>query len=1310
MIEGGSPGGTLNTNNNIVSNIVRTGASGTFRGVKAATPVGLWTCTGNLVENISYSTVASTGSIDGIFDANSATLINISSNIIRNLSTPTTGTINGIRINTITGTHTCNNNQVYNFSTTAGGVGGATFAGISFSVGNLSASGNTIYALNSTGSTGGTGGAITGFFQGGGTTNTIFNNKIYNLSSSSTGVTVYGMNISGGTTNTIYNNIIGDLRASAANLANAIRGIDVASTNANIYNNTVRINATSTGVNFGTSAFNTSSVVNLDLKNNIFINTSVANGTGFTAAYRRSTAVLTAYNNASNNNLFYAGIPSVTNLIFYDGTNSDQTLAAFKARVTPRETLAISEIPTFVSTNGVDATFLHIDTVAPTAIESGGTAIGSVITDFDNNIRQGSIGYIGTGSAPDIGADEFEGVSSTPVCTGTPALANTLTSNNNFCAGASTSLTLDVSYTTLNNTYQWESSANNVAYNPIAGANSASYNAFPLVSTWYRCVVTCTASGFSSTSTPVQVTVNSAVYATIPLSESFETTWTTSCVVAPLGQDTPNNSWRMIRGAADADASWRADNTTTTLSGWLGTSGAYSPISQDGLRSARFHSFNTSPAGTQGMLDLYVDLSTPGTKQLSYWYIAPSPGVDQLDVLLSEDGGLTFNPITTVPVIAPPTTAVTVWTNITASIASVSATSIIRFRGTGDNGSFDIGLDNVTITLPCSGTPTAGTVVSPTSACSGTPFNLSLAGNTSGVGITYQWQSSPDGIAPYTDIVPATSATYSASQTAATFYQCVVTCTNGGATSTTVPVQVTMNALVNCFCPAAVINTLDSEIGNVTFGSLNNGSATPIYSNPTAVNAYTSFTGLPATNIVQGASTAFSLSQVTSGTTFYAAYANVFIDYNGNGVFDLPAERAFSGGPTTGATSPAIPTISTVTGNITIPVTSVTGNVLMRVVLLEGGSNTTPACSPLGVGTTYGEVEDYVLNITPCVAPAITTQPVTPISVCENTAVNLSVVATGTALTYQWKKDTVDIPSATSATYSIPSALVADSGSYTVLVTGGCGSVLSSASTVTVTANSTLPTETISACDTYTWAANGTVYTVGGIYTSTTACVTRTLDLTINTTSSLPTETISACDSYTWSANGTTYTTSGIYTSTTSCVTRTLDLTITSATISGATPQVINGGVAADATIEDIVVTSNGTVTWFASSADATANTNPLAVGTQLVDGNIYYGVTNIGICRSTTLAVTVTVVLGNSSFDLSQLTYYPNPVKDIFNVKYNKEIISVDVYDLTGRKVIEMKPNTLEVQLDMTNLSNAMYIVRLQSVDGMTELKVYKN
>ena len=335
------------------------------------------------------------------------------------------------------------------------------------------------------------------------------------------------------------------------------------------------------------------------------------------------------------------------------------------------------------------------------------------------------------------------------------------------------------------------------------------------------------------------------------------------------------------------------------------------------------------------------------------------------------------------------------------------------------------------------------------------------------------------------------------------------------------------------------------------------------------------------------------------------------------------------------------------------------------------------------------------------------------------TAATTTYTATATApVTGCETTATVDVT--VTANSSLPNEVVSVCDTYTWAANGTTyttsGIYTSTTSCVTrtldltITPSSSLPNEVVSVCDTYTWAANGTTYTASGIYTSTTSCVTRTLDLTITPSSSLPNEVVSVCDTYTWAANGTTYTTSGIYTSTTSCVTRTLDLTITSATISGATTQVINGGVAADATIEDIVVTSNGTVTWFASSADATANTNPLAVGTQLVDGNIYYGVTNIGTCRSTTLAVTVTVVLGTSSFDLSQLNYYPNPVKDIFNVKYNKEIISVDVYDLTGRKVIEMKPNTLEVQLNMTNLSNAMYIVRLQSVDGITELKVYKN
>ena len=533
-----------------------------------------------------------------------------------------------------------------------------------------------------------------------------------------------------------------------------------------------------------------------------------------------------------------------------------------------------------------------------------------------------------------------------------------------------------------------------------------------------------------------------------------------------------------------------------------------------------------------------------------------------------------------------------------------------------------------------------------------------------------------------------------------------------------------MNTVFACYCASTYANgtgtTGGDAITNVTLNTLNNSSNGGATATPSPY--YTFYNAVTVPNLTQGSGQTISISFGTDGSQF----SGVWIDYNQDGDLIDAGEFVANSTVTAGVSGTSIL-------NFTVPVGATLGNTLMRV---RGGNDSVLTNTPCGASSSiWGETEDYLVNITPCIAPSISTQPLTQ-SVCENANVTFSVTAAGTGLTYQWKKEGVDIPTATSASYTITGALVAATGNYTVLVTGACGTLLSDVAVLTVTANSSLPTEVVSACDTYTWAANGAVYTTSGIYTNTVNCVTSTLDLTINTTpvADAPAN-VTACDSYTLpaltvgnyftgaggtgtalSAGNSITSTQTIYvyaeTGTTPNCTdeNSFTVTITTATISGATTQVINGGVAADATIEDIVVTSNGTVTWFASSSDAISNINPLPAGTQLVDGNVYYGVTNIGSCRSADLGVTVTVVLGTSSFDLSQLNYYPNPVKDIFNVKYNKEIISVDVYDLTGRKVIEMKPNTLEVQLNMTNLSSAMYIVRLQSVDGITELKVYKN
>ncbi|REJ80583.1 MAG: T9SS C-terminal target domain-containing protein, partial [Bacteroidetes bacterium] len=81
---------------------------------------------------------------------------------------------------------------------------------------------------------------------------------------------------------------------------------------------------------------------------------------------------------------------------------------------------------------------------------------------------------------------------------------------------------------------------------------------------------------------------------------------------------------------------------------------------------------------------------------------------------------------------------------------------------------------------------------------------------------------------------------------------------------------------------------------------------------------------------------------------------------------------------------------------------------------------------------------------------------------------------------------------------------------------------------------STSSSESATACDSYTWSVNGQTYTVGGTYThvgtNAAGCPhTTTLNLTINQSTS-SSESATACDSYTWAANGTTYTVGGIYT------------------------------------------------------------------------------------------------------------------------------------------------------------------------------------
>ncbi len=82
--------------------------------------------------------------------------------------------------------------------------------------------------------------------------------------------------------------------------------------------------------------------------------------------------------------------------------------------------------------------------------------------------------------------------------------------------------------------------------------------------------------------------------------------------------------------------------------------------------------------------------------------------------------------------------------------------------------------------------------------------------------------------------------------------------------------------------------------------------------------------------------------------------------------------------------------------------------------------------------------------------PSITSHPATT-AVCVGNTVTFSVAATGSGpLTYQWRKDGVDLGGATASTLTISSASSGDAGTYTVVVTGICGAATSNGAVLTV--------------------------------------------------------------------------------------------------------------------------------------------------------------------------------------------------------------------------------------------------------------------
>jgi hypothetical protein len=445
----------VNISNNTIGGFTANG-SGSISGI--AMSVGQATITNNIIGNnatalsMNSPAVAATSTLlNGINVAAGTAPAIITGNTIANFSGAGTGTTavgRGI-VNASTGPATVTGNTIHDIAsgstnTTVAGGGTAVQGILQTGAAALGAnvSQNTIFTLSAT-NTGAVQTNVVGIGYSNPSNGTVTRNKIYDMRNASTMAVATTPPTAGGiliraalgTGGTFANNMISVGTAQTTNTQFFGLWNSFVTNTITIHYNSVHIGGTATagalpshgflrGDNTAASAITTV----VDIRNNIFNNTRTG-GTGKHYAIGNvNTVPATGWSaTASNNNALNSAAAGTVGIW---GLALDRDFANWKIS-SGGDGASISGVPvTFVDAANGD---LHVNFgVTPTQLESGGTVV-AITTDFDNQTRPGPAGSVNGGAtAPDIGADEFDGVPldlSGPVITYTPFSNTTQTTD-----------------------------------------------------------------------------------------------------------------------------------------------------------------------------------------------------------------------------------------------------------------------------------------------------------------------------------------------------------------------------------------------------------------------------------------------------------------------------------------------------------------------------------------------------------------------------------------------------------------------------------------------------------------------------------------------------------------------------------------------------------------------------------------------------------------------------------------------------------------------------------------------------------------
>ncbi len=80
-----------------------------------------------------------------------------------------------------------------------------------------------------------------------------------------------------------------------------------------------------------------------------------------------------------------------------------------------------------------------------------------------------------------------------------------------------------------------------------------------------------------------------------------------------------------------------------------------------------------------------------------------------------------------------------------------------------------------------------------------------------------------------------------------------------------------------------------------------------------------------------------------------------------------------------------------------------------------------------------------------------------------------------------------------------------------------------------------------------------------------------------------------------------------------------------------------------------------------------------------------------------------------NNLSAIEGFSFYPNPVQDYLNLNANQKIDQVEVYNLLGQQLLQVKPNLSTYQLKLNNIKSGLYFIKVQTAGKTGTFKILK-